>query len=371
MRTIRLLLEDILPVRLINDAEKKAHRYETILASIPVVGLVEPLVVYPQKGQPGKYMLLNGHMRYYAMKELGISFADCIIALDDESFTYNARISRLPAIQEHKMITRAVNSGASLERIAAALNISPRLVQASMKLLNGIHDEAVELLKDKPISPQALRLLKKVTVERQIEIARLMIDANNFHAGYGYRLRKRFNIDQMERAYQALTKNPDSRQIVLQIWDATDDFPTADGVPLAADIPCNIVSILKVRGGALEWTQIMRSNDIFRGLPYNFVQFTSMQEILAGWLKINVGSYNHVSDSLHIYERDLNGMESEPQLNLTENLDSLGLPKHDFDLVLSELEHHGNCIIDDNIAAESLLGTVRSCKLPIGLELGE
>jgi thymidylate synthase len=185
-----------------------------------------------------------------------------------------------------------------------------------------------------------------------------------YHGAYGYRLRKRFNIDQMERAYQALTKNPDSRQIVLQIWDAMDDFPTTDGVPLAADIPCNIVSLLKVRGGALEWMQIMRSNDIVRGLPYNFVQFTSMQEILAGWLKINVGSYNHVSDSLHIYERDLNGMESEPQLNLTENTDSLALPKHDFDLVLSELEQDGNSIIDDNIAAESLLDTVRSCKLP-------
>jgi thymidylate synthase len=108
----------------------------------------------------------------------------------------------------------------------------------------------------------------------------------------------------------------------------------------------------------------MRSNDIFRGLPYNFVQFASMQEILAGWLNINVGSYNHVSDSLHVYERDLSRMESEPQLNLTENLDSLALPKQDFDLVLSELEKDGNCIIDDNIAAESLLGTVRSCKLP-------
>jgi thymidylate synthase len=186
-----------------------------------------------------------------------------------------------------------------------------------------------------------------------------------YHGAYGYRLRKRFTIDQMERAYQALTKNPDSRQIVLQIWDATDDLPAADGVPLAADIPCNIVSILKVRGGALEWTQIMRSNDIFRGLPYNLIQFTSMQEILAGWLNINVGSYNHVSDSLHIYERDLNAMASEPQLTLIENADSLALSKHDFDLVLSELEHDGNSIIDDNIPAESLLATVRSCKLPI------
>jgi ParB/RepB/Spo0J family partition protein len=184
MKKIRLPLENILPVRQITEAQKKANRYETILASLKVVGLVEPLVVFPQKGQPGKYMLVNGHMRYYAMKELGMTSADCIIANDDEGFTYNARISRLPAIQEHKMITRAVKNGASLERIAAALNISPRLVQASMNLLNGINDEAVDLLKDKPISPKALRMMRKVAGERQVEIARLMIDANNYHAGY-------------------------------------------------------------------------------------------------------------------------------------------------------------------------------------------
>jgi ParB/RepB/Spo0J family partition protein len=178
MKKIQLPLENILPVRQITEAQKKANRYETILASLKVVGLVEPLVVFPQKGQPGKYMLVNGHMRYYAMKELEMTSADCIIANDDEGFTYNARISRLPAIQEHKMISRAVKNGASLERIAAALNISPRLVQASLNLLKGIVDEAVELLKDKPIPPKSLRLMKKVTGERQIEIARLMIDAN-------------------------------------------------------------------------------------------------------------------------------------------------------------------------------------------------
>jgi ParB-like chromosome segregation protein Spo0J len=184
MKTIRLLLENILPVRQITEAHKKANRYETILASLKVVGLVEPLVVFPQKGQPGKYMLVNGHMRHYAMKELGMTAADCIIANDDEGFTYNARISRLPAIQEHKMISRAVKNGASLERIAAALNISTQGVKASLNLLVGICHEAVELLKDKPIPPKSLRLLKKVTAERQVEIARLMIDANNYHAGY-------------------------------------------------------------------------------------------------------------------------------------------------------------------------------------------
>ena len=78
MRIIRLQLENIVPVRQISDAQKKANRYEIILASIKAVGLVEPLVVFPQKGQPGKYTLVNGHMRYYAMKELELAFADCV-----------------------------------------------------------------------------------------------------------------------------------------------------------------------------------------------------------------------------------------------------------------------------------------------------
>ncbi len=48
----------------------------------------------------------------------------------------------------------------------------------------------------------------------------------------------------------------------------------------------------------------MRSNDHFRGLPHNLIQFTTVQEVLAGWLGISLGSYHHYSDSLHVYESD-------------------------------------------------------------------
>jgi hypothetical protein len=184
MRKILLALQNILPMRQIKDPQKSAHRYKTIVASIKEVGLVEPLVVYRQKDMPGKYMLLNGHLRYFALKELGETSADCIIANDDECFTYNARISRLPPIQEHRMITKAVNNGVSPERLAAALNMPVRIVVASIRLLNGIHDEAAELLKDKNIAPKAIRLLKRVSGVRQIEIAELMVAANNYFTGY-------------------------------------------------------------------------------------------------------------------------------------------------------------------------------------------
>jgi hypothetical protein len=155
-----------------------------ILVSLKEVGLVEPLVVHPQKGVPGKYLLLDGHLRFFALKELGQTSADCIVANDDECFTYNARISRLPPIQEHRMIMKAVRNGVSPERIAAALNMPVRIVRASMRLLDGIHEEAADLLKDKNIAPRAIRLLKRVTGVRQIEIAELMVSANNYFTGY-------------------------------------------------------------------------------------------------------------------------------------------------------------------------------------------
>jgi hypothetical protein len=184
MRKVRLPLSAILPVRQVKDPEKNIRRYQTIRSSIKEVGLVEPLMVYPQKGSAETYLLLDGHLRYFALKELGETEAECLIANDDESFTYNARISRLAPIQEHKMIVKAVRNGVKPERIAATLNLPVRQVRASMKLLDGIHEEAVDLLKDKAICPKAIRLLKQVGCVWQIEIAELMVSANNYTAGY-------------------------------------------------------------------------------------------------------------------------------------------------------------------------------------------
>ena len=184
MRRVRIALADILPVRHVKDPQDNIKRYRTIRASIKEVGLIEPLVVYPQKGAPGKYLLLDGHLRHYALKDLGKTEAECIIASDDESFTYNARVNRLNPIAEHKMIMKAVNNGVKPEKIAAALNLSEADVKASMTLLDGINEEAADLLKDKAVSPKAIRLMRKVSGVRQIEIAELMVSAGNYTKGY-------------------------------------------------------------------------------------------------------------------------------------------------------------------------------------------
>ncbi len=186
-----------------------------------------------------------------------------------------------------------------------------------------------------------------------------------YHGAYGHRLRKHLGIDQLERAYQALSKNPESRQVVLQIWDSTVDLPATDGKPSAEDVPCNIAAMLKVRDGALEWTQIMRSNDVFRGLPYNLVQFTTMQEIMAGWLDLKVGSYHHMSDSLHLYDRDADQIEASGPTLAIDNQDSLALPKSEFDPVIAGLERRSNAIIDPEVDSRMLVEMLRKSDLPL------
>jgi thymidylate synthase len=133
-----------------------------------------------------------------------------------------------------------------------------------------------------------------------------------YHGAYGFRLRHEFKLDQIKRAFEVLSNSPETRQVVLQIWKPEIDMPKWDGKPVSQDIPCNVMSLLKVRDGRLHWTQIMRSNDVMRGLPYNIIQFTMLQEVMAGWLGCELGEYCHLSDSLHIYERDTEEFLVEP-----------------------------------------------------------
>ena len=184
LKTIRLSLDAILPIRKVKNPQKTIARYQTILASIKEVGVFEPLMVYPQKNQPGHYLLMDGHLRYYALKDLGINEVDCIISHEDESFTYNARINRLAPIQEHTMIMKAVKNGVTPERIAAALNLKVERVRETLNLLNGIHPEVVEIIKDKQICRATIRLFRKVTPLRQVEIAELLVSTNVFSRSY-------------------------------------------------------------------------------------------------------------------------------------------------------------------------------------------
>lgn len=185
-----------------------------------------------------------------------------------------------------------------------------------------------------------------------------------YHGAYGHRLRHHFGFDQLEHAYLALQSNADSRQIVLQIWDPRIDLPKEEGKPVAADIPCNVMSLLKIRDGVLEWMQIVRSNDLFRGLPYNLVQFTTLQEVMAGWLGVHVGAYHQISDSLHLYLSDESEIQNTGSALRPINTDSLALSKAASDEAFRELTRYAEVVIREQTTADDLANLVQAARLP-------
>lgn len=177
-------VESILPSRMLDKDIKATVKYQCIESSIMELGLIEPLMIFPQSNASGAYLLLDGHVRHLALKALGHTTAKCLIALDDEGFTYNHKVSQLTAIQEHFMILRAIKDGVSEDRIARSLHVNVSIIRQKRDMLDGICPEAVELLRDRRCTHGVFRDLRKVKPMRQIEIAELMRAAGNFTVTY-------------------------------------------------------------------------------------------------------------------------------------------------------------------------------------------
>jgi len=181
---ISLSLDRILPLKTVTAAVKRSARYHRIVASIQEIGIVEPLVVYPQNGKTRQYTLLDGLLRFEILKDHGKVEAFCLVATEDEAYTYNHKVNQVIPIQEHFMILRAIENGVSEERIAATLNVDVKSIRSKRDLLKGVCPEAVKLLKDRRASAGAVRELSKVRPMRQIEMAELMIASGNLTAAY-------------------------------------------------------------------------------------------------------------------------------------------------------------------------------------------
>jgi len=120
-------------------------------------------------------------------------------------------------------------------------------------------------------------------------------DGLTFHGAYGHRLRA--DMDQVAWAIRRLKTDPDTRQVVLQIWDARRDMQEG-----TRDMPCNTQVYLKIRDGRLNILVTCRSNDALWGAyGANAVQFSVLQEYIAAHVGCAIGEYRQVSDSLHVY----------------------------------------------------------------------
>lgn len=128
-------------------------------------------------------------------------------------------------------------------------------------------------------------------------------DKKTVYGGYGPRMFGLGRNRQVLNIIELLKRKPDSRQAVIQLFDA------ADILEEHKDIPCTCTLQFLIRKGRLHLLTSMRSNDAFRGLPHDVFAFTMLQEIMARALNIELGTYKHAVGSLHLYDTDRVGAQ--------------------------------------------------------------
>lgn len=139
-------------------------------------------------------------------------------------------------------------------------------------------------------------------------------DNPNANGAYGYRWRhapaywglgrealgaQDGTLDQLHVVIDQLKRKPDSRRVVLQMWNVGDDLQQIDKTK---DVCCNTHAYFLINGGKLDMTVCNRSNDLIWGaLGANVVHFSFLQEYLAANIGVEVGVYNQFTNNLHVY----------------------------------------------------------------------
>lgn len=121
-------------------------------------------------------------------------------------------------------------------------------------------------------------------------------DGERLHGAYGPRI---FRGGAWAHVVEKLKNDPDTRQAVIPIFKVEDLEMTS------RDTPCTL-ALQFIRGSSgLDLVVTMRSNDAWLGLPYDAFCFTTLQELMALELGVDVGVYVHQVGSMHLYEKDL------------------------------------------------------------------
>jgi len=79
------------------------------------------------------------------------------------------------------------------------------------------------------------------------------------------------------------------------------------------DQVCTLHGNFLIREDKLHLTIVMRSNDVVLGLAYDLPWFVSLldrmqSDLIETYPQLKIGSYTHIAHSMHMYEKDLKGI---------------------------------------------------------------
>jgi hypothetical protein len=182
LRVLTLSVASIVPQREISPAARASLTYKQIMASVREVGLIQALIVFPKTAD--QYLLLDGHLRLAAILQQGWTEVECILATDDEAYTYNKRVNHLPPIAQHYMLRKALSRGLTEQRLADALDVKIDAIRRTTTMLEGICPEVIEILREKDFPACGFGVLRKMKPFRQIEAAEHMVASAKYTVSF-------------------------------------------------------------------------------------------------------------------------------------------------------------------------------------------
>lgn len=140
---------------------------------------------------------------------------------------------------------------------------------------------------------------------------RLSDDGQTCGSAYGHIIHKKFGFDQIQKVIKELKKDKSSRRATIKInTPRLSQFGDAKDLSDTKDEFCTLSLQFLIRDNKLDMIVNMRSNDLWKGLPYDSIYFVSIMEDIVDQLKdtypdLQKGSYTHFVGSIHIYDSDL------------------------------------------------------------------
>jgi len=168
---------------------------------------------------------------------------------------------------------------------------------------------------------------------------------NSAYGNLIFTQKNKYGYSEYTWALTSLIRDKDSRQAIIRFNKPEHSYNNN------LDFVCTLNGIFNIRDNKLNFTTIMRSQDVWFGIIYDIPFFTILMQQMLSHLKkyypeLELGVYTHYVISEHIYEKDFDGVlnmlkhpfvpKSTPLLN-EDLIESSGKPSKLLDTVLINL----------------------------------
>lgn len=208
-----IAFETLEPLRAISPRSRRCRHYYGLRSDILIHGTNNAIYVVPCPGKNGKFSVLDGHIRCDILKRAGHTHVQCINLQSGADMTDISQDCAHLLLHESQILHNAMRKGISPNTLAEFLPISPKEIVFRGNAIVAICVEAQDMLLRKPVAFKALKILRLVKKERQVEMVNAMIKAAVYSHVFAIYLMSQTPIDQIIGNRRKYEKHLNNKQL--------------------------------------------------------------------------------------------------------------------------------------------------------------